>query len=268
VKKAAHAGFAESGGVTTEAVAAGPGSIARSSLPGFMVWLGVVIAVAILTALGVWQLERRAWKVALIARVEERVHAPPIALPGPAAWSSETAAREEYTHVRASGRFSSDRDTYVQAVTDLGAGFWVLTPFLTDEGFTVLVNRGFVPPGRRDPATRPGIDATGSTTLTGLVRTTEPKGGFLRSNDPAHDRWYSRDVAAIAAARGLSNVAPYFIDAEGISSADTWPRPGLTVLTFQNNHLIYAATWFGLALLLCGKVSFAWRDQWRRRRVI
>ncbi len=126
----------------------------------------------------------------------------------------------------------------------------MLTPLDTG-GFTVLVNRGFVPPDRRDKVPAPATPVT----VRGLLRVTEPGGGFLRTNDPAADRWYSRDVAAIARRRGLAHTAPYFIDAAATPGAD-WPRGGLTVVTFRNNHLVYALTWFGLAALLAG---MTWR---------
>jgi surfeit locus 1 family protein len=92
---------------------------------------------------------------------------------------------------------------------------------------------------------------------------TEPKGGFLRTNDPVHDRWYSRDVVVIGAARGLSDVAPYFIDAEASKGLEAWPRGGLTVLSFPNNHLVYAITWFGLAVVLLATIVVAWRGERR-----
>ena len=129
-------------------------------------------------------------------------------------------------------------------------GFWVLTPFETRDGFTVLINRGFVPRDRRDPATRAAAQIAGETTVTGLLRVTEPNGAFLRTNDPAADRWYSRDVAAIAKARGLFDVAPYFIDAGPAANPGGLPIGGLTVVSFYNSHLIYAVTWFALALML------------------
>ena len=98
------------------------------------------------------------------------------------------------------GVFDHGRETLVQAVTDYGAGFWVLTPLRTTQGFIVLVNRGFVTPERRAPETRSGAQVGGPQTVVGLLRVTEPGGGFLRANDPGAGRWYSRDVAAIAAA--------------------------------------------------------------------
>jgi len=201
-----------------------------------------------LAALGVWQIERREWKHALIAAVETRTTADPVPAPGPSAWPRITAEKDAYRRITVSGRFRHDRETLVQAVTDRGAGYWVLTP-LDAQGFTVLVNRGFVPPEKRDPATRAAGNPAGVTTVTGLLRITEPGGGFLRSNDPAAGRWYSRDVAAIARARGLAHTAPYFIDADAAPNPGGYPVGGLTVLRFSDNHMVYALTWFVLALL-------------------
>lgn len=223
--------------------------------------LTVVVGVCCLLfmALGVWQVQRLAWKTALIAQVEARVHAAPVDAPGPDAWAAVTGADDQYRRVRVAGRFLHDRETLVQAVTDLGPGDWVLTPLVDGRGFTVLVNRGFAPDasdaGPRPAWTRP----EGEQVVTGLLRITEPKGGFLRANDPARDRWRSRDVAAIAAARGLTgSVAPYFIDAEAGPSDADWPRAGLTVVRFANSHLVYALTWFILALMAgFGAVRFA-----------
>jgi surfeit locus 1 family protein len=219
-------------------------------------WLSVLslIAFVVLIALGVWQIERRAWKLALIDRVEQRVHAPAQPIPAPASWAAISAANDEYRHVSLKGRFLHDHETLVQAVTEEGPGYWVLTPLQRDDGTQVLVNRGFVPSERRDPSTRRAGNPDGQVEITGLLRITEPKGGFLRNNVPQHNRWYSRDVAAIAAARGLGNVAPFFVDADAGSQSGSGPIGGLTVVRFPNNHLIYALTWFALAFMLAGRL--------------
>ena len=183
--------------------------------------------VLVFLALGTWQVQRLFWKLDLIERVEQRLGASPVHAPGPNAWAGMTSAASEYLKVRATGRFLNDKETHVQAVTDLGAGHWVLTPLQTAEGFTVLVNRGFVSPDRRDPETRLEGQITGETTVTGLVRITEPDGAFLRTNDPAADRWHSRDVSAIASARELTDAAPYFIDADATPNPGGWPVGGL-----------------------------------------
>lgn len=204
-----------------------------------------VIGVILLTALGVWQLQRMGWKHELIARVDSRVNAVPVPAPNPAQFD---AAAHEYLPVTLTGQYLNDRETLVQAVTRLGGGFWVLTPLRTDAGFTVLVNRGFVTAAQRRD--KEWVQWTVTATVTGLIRISEPGGGFLRDNQPAEDRWYSRDVAAIAKARGLSGVAPYFVDATTSTMAPYPPVGGLTVIKFPDNHLQYALTWFALAGML------------------
>lgn len=236
--------------------------------------LGLVGAVFLavfvgLLALGLWQLQRLGWKRDLIQRVESRVHAAPVAAPGPGEWPAVSAARDEYRHVRLRGRYLAGADTRVQAVTELGSGFWLLTPLRTDAGYTVLVNRGYVPDARTAAAT---AVAAGAVEVDGLLRLSEPGGGFLRQNQPAQERWFSRDVAAIAAARGLGPTAPYFVDADRAAPlpsdprvAPQWPVGGLTVIKFPDNHLQYALTWFALALMVLWAAWRVWREESRRR---
>jgi surfeit locus 1 family protein len=228
-------------------MSSGPSRIGRGLLMVALLFVG-----AGFTALGVWQVERRTWKLQLLAAVDERVHAAPTAPPGPSQWSAISAASDAYRHVRVRGILLHDRETLVQALTEQGSGFWVVTPLREEDGSTVLINRGFVPPERQAPASRQAGLATGAVTVTGLLRMTEPKGGFLRKNDPGAGRWYSRDVAAIAHARRLERVAPYFIDADAGPDATAYPIGGLTVITFPNNHLSYALTWFALAIMTLG----------------
>jgi surfeit locus 1 family protein len=236
-------------------------------------------------ALGTWQVKRLGWKLDLIANVEQRAHAAPAALPARADWPRVNAADDEYRRVLATGTFQHDQETMVQAVTDLGSGFWVMTPLKLADGGTVLVNRGFVSPERRERASRAANEPAGTTTVTGFLRISQPKGGFLQANDPAGNRWFSRDVAAIAAARGLKDAAPFFVDADaagaGATPRDTrlaearviesrrpdavWPIGGLTIITFQNQHLIYAITWYLLALMVVGAAWLVRRDARRQR---
>lgn len=200
----------------------------------------LVLVAAGFVALGIWQVQRREWKHALIATVEARVHAPERPPPGPADWPGVNAKDDAYKRVSVTGRYLVASDTKVRAITELGGGYWIMTPLDTGH-FRLLINRGFVPQGV-SPAPAP----TGSATVTGLLRMSEPGGGFLHDNDPGADRWYSRDVAAIARARGTGPVAPYFIDADR-TTARSYPIGGLAVLRFPDNHLVYALTWFALA---------------------
>jgi surfeit locus 1 family protein len=212
-------------------------------------------------ALGIWQIERRAWKHALIERVAQRVHAAPVPVPARAEWPLVQAQTHEYWRVVVRGRFDHERETHVQAVTALGRGFWVLTPLRPDDDTGVLlVNRGFVAPERRSAARHPA----GTVEIVGLLRVSEPGGGFLRRNDAAADRWFSRDVAAIAAARGLADTAPYFLDAErDPGGSPDAPVGGLTVVAFSDNHLVYALTWFALAAMVVGAAGILARHERR-----
>jgi surfeit locus 1 family protein len=214
----------------------------------------LLLFMIIFTALGFWQIQRRAWKMDLINRVTHRVAAPVVPAPATELWPQINVTNDEYRHVRVTGRFLVGLDTQVKAVTHIGSGFWLLTPLMTNDGTVVLINRGFIP-----PQSTPWVPPDGSVTITGLLRLTEPGGGFLRHNDPANDRWFSRDVAAVAEARGLirtAPVAPYFVDVDASPVGDKLlsgqPVGGLTVIAFANSHLVYALTWFALALMVAG----------------
>lgn len=213
---------------------------------------------ALFASLGLWQVQRWHWKTDLIAKVDARLAAAPISPPPFADWPPDDA----YTRVRVAGVFLHDRETAVQAVTELGPGWWILTPLQTASGI-ILVNRGFVAGDRKLAATRTERQAAGPVTVTGLLRASEPGGAFLRSNTPADERWYSRDVEAIATARSLQGpVAPYFIDADATpNAAPAAPIGGLTVVSFRNNHVIYALTWFGLCALCLTAIVLIYRHR-------
>ncbi|MBP2549830.1 surfeit locus 1 family protein [Neorhizobium galegae] len=217
--------------------------------------------VLVFLALGTWQVQRLFWKLDLIARVDARIHADAVPAPLPAQWPLINQAADEYRRVTIHGTFLHDKQALVQAVTERGAGFWVLTPLVTTDRGTVLINRGFVPMERRDAAARQAGEIAGDVAVTGLLRLPEPGGGFLRTNDPAADRWYSRDVAAIAASRGLGEVAPYFIDADATENPGGLPVGGLTVVSFRNSHLVYALTWYALAAMSIAAVVYLMRQR-------
>ena len=227
-------------------------------------------------ALGTWQVQRRAWKLALIERVEQRVHAAPVALPPSPEWPQVSAASHEYLPVTAQGQWLPEKTVLTQALTELGSGFWVMTPLQQADGTQVLVNRGFVPQEQRAKWLATPLSASAPTTATiqGLLRMSEPDGGFLRTNAPAEQRWYSRDIAAMGRALQLPQAAPFFIDA-GLPpppgsaptpvTESTWPRAGMTVVRFSNSHLVYALTWYGLALMVAGAGWYVARYERRLR---
>lgn len=213
--------------------------------PGWLFTGLGVLGVALFLALGVWQVQRLAWKTALIAQVDARLAAAPVAAPGPADWAGLTKD-DEYLRVSLTGHYLPGPQPLVLAVTTRGRGYWVMTPLRTEAGWTVFVNRGFIPEARHDD---PPPAPQGEVAVEGLLRADQPGGGFLRSNDPEAGRWFSRDTGAMADTLSLDRVAPYFVDAA--ARADVGPEDpvgGLTVVHFRNSHLSYALTWFALAL--------------------
>ena len=207
-------------------------------------------------ALGMWQVQRLQWKLALIERVEQRVHATPIPAPGPAEWSAINRESNEYSRVQVAGHFDHSRATLVRASTVLGRGFWVMTPLQTSAGVSILVNRGFV--AETDKKLAAGPDSPELQVITGLLRLSEPAGTFLQHNDAAAGCWYSRDVMALTASVKLdaASMAPYFIDAAASADVTAWPRGGLTVLSFNNSHMVYAITWFILAAMVAAAAFY------------
>ena len=232
-------------------------------------------------ALGTWQIYRLQWKLALIERVDQRVHAAPAPAPGIADWPKVSAENDEYRRVRVSGVYLPASTTWTLASLERGIGYWVLTPLCTADGGIVMVNRGFVAAGTGGwepqpspaPATANACAAAAgpAVTVTGVLRVSE-KTSSLRANEPARNYWYTRDLQAIAKARGLPAVAPYFVDADAASAQVQLPgesmRPtgGLTVISFVNNHLVYAITWFALALMVAFATWWVARDATKSRR--
>ena len=228
--------------------------------------LATLVGMTILISLGVWQLERRAWKNDLIQKIEARAYGAPGAIPPEAEWPAWSREAEEYRRVRVAGRFLYEGEVAVHGLMsgrERGQplqGYYLLTPLRLRDGGIVVVNRGFVPGELRDLGRRPGSDPEGEVAFTGLVRAPETPAPFVPKNDPARNEWFVRSPDEIAKAKGLARVAPFLIDADPMPSPAGWPKGGQTRLSMPNDHLQYALTWFGLALTLLGVFAgFAWR---------
>lgn len=230
----------------------------HSKKKGLALILSVVFVFILLVSLGTWQVYRLHWKLDLIESVNQRISAAAVPVSSLNHLSASQLQENTYRHVFVAGTLLNEKSIFVQASTIYGGGFWMMTPLRADDGSVVLINQGFVtsPPARTPQVTK--LSAAHET-ITGLLRLSEPEGGFLRKNAPLENRWYSRDVQAIGHFLQLDEIAPFFIDAEApreglkdpsMSLDSRTPIPGLTVVSFNNNHLVYALTWYSLALML------------------
>ena len=224
-----------------------------------LIRLGLLAALAFacLIGLGVWQLQRLAWKENLIAEVTARVAAAPVDAPTEADWGKLKPSDYEYRHVRISGSYEFSRQAFVYRALEQphgrysGLGYLVMTPLRLADGARIIVNRGFIPADQKDRFAASTPDATNQTAVTGLMRASEPRNWFTPADDPARGQWFTRDPAAIAAALKIDRAAPFTIDADAGAPGEL-PQGGETILAFPNNHLGYAFTWFGMALALLG----------------
>ncbi|MGD9803190.1 MAG: SURF1 family protein [Hyphomicrobiaceae bacterium] len=235
-----------------------------------LLWPSIFSAFALvaLIGLGTWQLQRLHWKNGLIAQIEARTHATPVPFADALA-SVRRGDDLEYTRVAVSGRWVPGVERYLWAPLSSGPGWHVYAPLKTAAGPIVMINRGFVPDARRDPASRPEPDSSGEVSLVGLLRKPEVKTPFTPDNDLARNMWYSRDVDGMAQSLspGLARqVVPFAIDAEAGSAPPPAPQGGVTRLELPNSHLQYAVTWYGLAATLVGVyVAFVWSRLHRDR---
>lgn len=234
-------------------------------------WLGLLLpallAFAILIGLGTWQLQRKAWKEGLIATLTERLAAPPQPLPAANSWSGLDQASDEYRNVRFRATFDNGKEALVFASAAAfrpdvtSPGYWVFTPARLDDGSIVMVNRGFVPEGRQDPKSRADGQLSGPVEIMGAMRWPDERHWFTPNDDPAHNLWFTRDPAAIAAAKGLGSgtgpVAPFYVEQETPVPPGGLPQPGKLVVSLPDNHLQYALTWYGLAAVLAG-IFISW----------
>ncbi len=208
------------------------------------------IGFSILIALGVWQLQRKAWKEALIETVSQRAAAQPIDLPAPATWNALIAGTDEFRRVRLRAQFlDTAKPAFFYTAGSLlrddvkAPGYFVFAPARLADGRIVVINRGYA----AQPEARP---PRGNADIVGYLRFPEPGRFFVSDHDTAGATWFVRDQRAMAKELGWGDVAPFYIDQESPAPPGGVPKPGPLKVQLRNDHLGYALTWFGLAAAL------------------
>ncbi|MEO1102649.1 MAG: SURF1 family protein [Pseudomonadota bacterium] len=233
-----------------------------------------IAAFAILIGLGTWQLQRLAWKEGLIEAATQRPLATPVPAPGPEAWPTFDIEEWNYRRVLLTGTFGEDEAHTWIVLSDpkgplSGPGYFVVAPFTTSEGWSVLVNRGFVPEDQKAQSARAGsAPPSGEVTIEGLIRRDDTPSFITPAPNERTNTWFSRHISGMAPYLGLKRAltAPYTVDLTAEATpASGVPQAGESKLTFSNNHLQYALTWYGLAAALVGVFAVSlW--PWRREK--
>jgi cytochrome oxidase assembly protein ShyY1 len=230
-------------------------SASRRGVAGFGIF--TLVMVALLTGLGVWQLQRRTEKHALIAALTERLAAAPQSLPPSSQWNALTPASDEFrrVHFTATYRQLPDAMVYSSGSTvreDIsGPGTWAFMPAALPGGEIVVINTGFAQNTMQDRAqqdrTVTRLITAEPAMLTGYIRFPEKAGVLTPPENLAKRLWFARDHLAMARALGWGEVAPFYIDLEEPVPASGIPKPGPLEVHLKDDHLQYAITWFGLA---------------------
>lgn len=214
-----------------------------------------VVAVSILSSLGMWQLSRLAWKEGLLTEIATRLEAAPVALP-----ASPEENTDQFLQVRLDGQLGAEELAVLTSRRPYGPGFKIVSPFELDDGRRVLVDRGFVPENLKDPATRAA--AWPNTQATGTLFWPNETDSFTPDPDIAGNVWFARDLGPMAEVLGTE---PVLVSLRDPLTGD-WPKPAPVAHNVPNNHLSYAITWFVLALVWCVMTVIWIRAELRRDR--
>lgn len=212
----------------------------------FLMIFGIA-GLAILLALGAWQVQRLSWKEGLLAEIDARIAGEPVALP-----ARPEIQTDRYLPVAVSGEMLQDEVHVLVSVKLVGAGYRIIAPFRTD-GRTILVDRGFIPTTAKAAERR-----TGTMELVGNLHWPDEIDDFTPTPDLDDNIWFARDVPALAE---VLNAEPVLIIARSQTDPNITPLP-VDTAGIPNDHLQYAVTWFGLALVWSAMtIYFLWRSR-------
>ena len=205
--------------------------------------LAAAVALAILIALGIWQLQRREWKGAILAAIDTAERGPPIPLPRAPAPFAKVAVSGTLLPIRA--LYGVDVRERLDGPPREGAQLLALLARPGESA--IVVDLGWVPMGDGAPDPLAAHVAATPATVVGYVRPAEHPSWLSAADNPAARRFYTLDPHAIAAALGVRDVAPFTLVALGAPASPDAPVPADNLPRPPNNHLQYAFTWFGLA---------------------
>lgn len=238
----------------------------RFRKPEWIPTIATLCIVALTFSLSVWQIKRLHWKNDLLATIEKAQREVPKSL---LSLPDITLPQHEWHNIIITGTLLNDKELYATPRYLKGEmGYAVLTPlaFTTPAGIRyALINRGWVPPHKKDPRTRPRGNPRNAVTVEGVIRTTFKQNRFVPDNNPSQNLWFWYDLPAMSRAEKLP-LLPVLIDATRIRNADgsamqDAPIPFPVEITLRNDHLGYAITWFLIGLSALAVYGFYYLEK-------
>ena len=223
-----------------------PADASRRFRPRLRPTLASIVALAVLVGLGTWQLQRLAWKEGLIAHAQAQLDAPAVPLP------ADGLADLDFRRVAATGSYLHDAAFAFGFLAEDGRpGGRLITPFQLADGRVILVDRGWMPEDLLPPNVPNGLRPEGVVTLEGIARWRgdDNRPWMTPADTPQQRRWYGWDKPSIQAATGRP-IVPVVLVLERSEGPAGLPRAEPVLIDFPNDHLSYALTWYGLAVVL------------------
>ena len=196
----------------------------------------------VLVGLGVWQMNRLAWKTEIVAYREAQLSVPAVAL-------TDEPVQVEFRRVLVEGEFLHDKEMFLAATLDGRFGFHLITPLRRGDGSFVLVNRGWLPPGMRESWLRVDSRLEGTVAIEGIIRSSPGRSRLSPDNDPAKNYWFWRDYEAMAAYAGV-DAPPFMVEAGPAENPGEVPIGREFKVELRNEHFQYVIIWFSLAIVL------------------
>ncbi len=212
-------------------------------------WFGLIVGIAgvgTLLWLGIWQVQRLAWKQDMLAGIEAQISAEPVDLR-----SALEPSFRRYAPVEITGTFD-DANAHLNVLASrksTGAVYRIIRPFQTEEHGRILVDTGWLRDGS------PVQDAPSARlTLIGNLDAPIEADGFTPPPDLDKNIWFARDVPAMAQALDTQPVLVVLRERAEIDLGVTpWP---VDTAGIPNDHLQYAITWFSLALIWAAMTAY------------
>ncbi len=203
-----------------------------------------LVGLAILLWLGFWQLQRLDWKEGILSEIDGRIAADPVPVP-----SMPDPERDRFLPVTVTGEITDQELHFLVSTKETGPGFRIVSLFLTEDGRRLLLDRGIVDDNNKF-AERPPVTAT----ITGNLHWPEETDMFTPEPDRTMNMWFARDVETISAELATE---PVLIVLRTTTEETPPVRPfPVSASSIPNDHLQYAVTWFGLALVWAGMTVY------------